>query len=285
MNKFIGWYFKQQTNDEFFAFIPALHIGKKCRSASVQVVTKSEAFFAEYPFESFFADKGNLNIRIGNCSFSKKGIEFDIKTDKINLSGFLRFGRLCPIKYDIMGPFKYVPFMECRHSIISMIHSVNGKLSFNDREITINDGIGYIEGDRGRSFPEQYAWTQYLGCEDTPVSLMLSVADIPLYGIKFKGVICVILWEGREYRLATYLGARVVSIENGKITIKQKNLTFTAELLERNELELKAPVFGAMRRFIRENPLCTARYTLMEDQEVIFDFITDRASFEFEYRV
>ena len=42
-----------------------------------------------------------------------------------------------------------------------------------------------------------------------------------LAGIHFTGVIAVILWKGKEYRLATYLGAKVVQIQNGKIRIVQ----------------------------------------------------------------
>lgn len=43
---------------------------------------------------------------------------------------------------------------------------------------------------------------------------MLSVADIPMAGIHFTGIIGAILWMGKEYRIATYLGARVVKIQN-----------------------------------------------------------------------
>lgn len=42
---------------------------------------------------------------------------------------------------------------------------------------------------------------------------MLSVADIPMAGIHFTGVIGAIMWYGMEYRLATYLGAKVVQIQ------------------------------------------------------------------------
>ena len=45
---------------------------------------------------------------------------------------------------------------------------------------------------------------------------MLSVADIPIAGIHFTGIIGNILWEGKEYRLATYLGARLVHLKKQK---------------------------------------------------------------------
>ena len=81
-----------------------------------------------------------------------------------------------------------------------------------------------------------------------PFALMLSVADIPMAGIHFNGVIAVILWKGKEYRLATYLGAKVVQIQNGKIRIVQGDMELEARLLEKVKCSLKAPVAGNMNR-------------------------------------
>lgn len=49
----------------------------------------------------------------------------------------------------------------------------------NGREYSFRSAWGYWEGDRGRSFPREYVWTQ---CCFRGGSLMLSVADIPLPG-------------------------------------------------------------------------------------------------------
>lgn len=48
---------------------------------------------------------------------------------------------------------------------------------------------------------------------------MLSVADIPVMGLRFTGIIGVVLWRGKEYRLATYLGAKVVEHRDRKVRI------------------------------------------------------------------
>lgn len=99
----------------------------------------------------------------------------------------------------------------------------------NGETYSFNNGKGYWEGDRGRSFPERYIWTQ---CCFPQGSLMLSVADIPMAGIHFTGIIGSILWEGREYRLTTYLGARLVHLKNRKLRILQGNLELDVCLLE-----------------------------------------------------
>lgn len=58
---------------------------------------------------------------------------------------------------------------------------------------------------------------------------MLSVADVPLGGTHITGIIGVILLDGKEYRLATYLGAKAVSIENEEVIVRQGNRTLTAK--------------------------------------------------------
>lgn len=59
--------------------------------------------------------------------------------------GNVWFGPPSPIRYDIMGPFAWVPFLECRHRIFSMRHRVTGRLVINDTEYRFADAAGYIE--------------------------------------------------------------------------------------------------------------------------------------------
>ena len=105
-----------------------------------------------------------------------------IRTPEVNVMGRLKFGPRTPLKYDIMGPFALVPFLECRHSVWSMRHSVNGMVMVNGQTFTFQNACGYWEGDRGRSFPKEYLWTQ---CSFQNGSVMLSVADIPVFGIRY----------------------------------------------------------------------------------------------------
>ena len=112
---------------------------------------------------------------------------------------------------------------------------------------------------------------------------MLSVADIPIAGIHFTGVIGVILWHGKEYRLATYLGAKVVKIQNGNIRIVQGDMELEVCLLESVKCPLKAPVVGNMKRTIQEGAACRAWYRFCKNGSPVFQFETDKASFEYEY--
>ena len=112
---------------------------------------------------------------------------------------------------------------------------------------------------------------------------MLSVADIPMAGIHFTGMIGVILWQGKEYRIATYLGARAVQIQNKAVRVIQGNMELDARLLEASGRPLKAPAKGDMVRTIHESASCRAFYRFRIGSRTLFAFETDRASFEYEY--
>ncbi len=196
------------------------------------------------------------------------------------VTGSVRFGVFTPIKYDIMGPFHFVPFMQCRHSVYSMRHRVDGEIRVNGVSYVFRNAVGYLEGDRGPSFPKEYAWTQ---CSFPDGALMLSVADIPLGRFHFTGVIGVVVLHGKEYRLATYLGAKAVTIKNGEIIVRQGNLCLRVKQLGLPGHPLQAPVGGAMTRTIHEHPSCKAYYRFTDGDVTLLEFEAPNAAFEYEY--
>lgn len=277
-HSFYGWYLKCQSDTQTLAVIPAVHNTRNKRTCSIQVITDDDAWTVTFAADSFQRTK--RNIFIGENRFGEKGIHLAIHTPQLTIRGNLHFGPLFPLKYDIMGPFALVPFMECRHSVWSMRHSVRGNVCINGKKYSFQNAWGYWEGDRGRSFPKEYIWTQ---CFFSGGSLMLSVADIPMLGIHFTGIIGIVLWRGKEYRIATYLGARVVRIQNKMVRVIQGNLVLDVRLIEASERPLKAPAKGDMVRTIHESASCRAFYRLRKEGCTLFAFETDRASFEFEY--
>ncbi len=277
-NFFYGWYFKCQSDTQTLAVIPAVHNARNKRTCSIQVITDQDAWTVTFPADLFKRTKGN--IFIGENRFGEKGIRLAIHNPQLTIRGNLDFGRLFPLKYDIMGPFMLVPFMECRHSVWSMRHLVTGNVCINGQEYSFQNARGYWEGDRGRSFPQEYIWTQ---CCFEGGALMLSVADIPMAGIHFTGIIGAVLWRGKEYRIATYLGARVVRIQNKTVRVIQGNLELEVRLLEAAKQPLKAPTKGNMVRTIHESASCRAFYRFRKKGCILFAFETDKASFEFEY--
>lgn len=277
-SSFFGWYMKCQSDTQTFAVIPAVHHGKQCADCSIQIITQDGAWTVTFPIHVFQKTKGK--IFIGENQFGKEGIRLSVNTPELCVKGKLKFGTLSPLKYDIMGPFAFVPFMECRHSVLSMKHSVCGTVYVNGKKYLFQNGSGYWEGDCGRSFPKEYAWTQ---CCFSNGSLMLSVADIPIAGIHFTGIIGIVLWHGKEYRLATYKGASAVKIGNGILQIHQGDMELEVRLLEKSARPLKAPSNGKMVRTIHESAACRAFYRFRKAGHTLFSFESCRASFEYEY--
>lgn len=278
---FFGYYYKCQSDTQTIALIAATHGTGADRSCSIQVITEKGAWAAEFPYADYF-HQGSL-IRIGKNVFNRNGLRVDIDSGDLCIRGELAFGPLTGLRYDIMGPFALVPRMECRHMVGSMRHTVDGVLTLNGEEYRFVHGKGYWEGDQGRSFPKRYLWTHTFLPEGG--SLMLSVADIPLGGISFTGIIGVVLWKGREYRLATYLGARAAEIQNGGAWIRQGNKSLKARLIESSAKKgLRAPVKGSMVRTIHESTECRAEYEFRIGDHLLFHLVTDKATFEYEYQ-
>lgn len=277
---FYGWYFKCQSDTQTLAVIPAVHRTGDKKTCSIQVITEEHSWTVSLPIEAF-RQKGKT-IFIGKSRFGERGIRLAICVPGLKVNGRLEFGSLFPLRYDIMGPFSLVPFLECRHSIWSMKHTVRGTVSVNGTEYFFDGAEGYWEGDRGRSFPKEYIWTQ---CSFHGGALMLSVADIPMAGFHFQGIIGIVLLDGREYRLATYLGAKTVRIRDGLVRVIQGRMELEAELLERAGKPLMAPARGDMVRTIHESAACRAKYRFRKNGRTLLAFETDRASFEYEYRV
>jgi len=138
--------------------------------------------------------------------------------------------------------------------------------------------MGYIEGDRGRSFPASYLWTQCLWKDG---SLMLSVARIPFGGIRFTGCICALIFHDREYRLATYRGAKMAEWSARGAVLRQGKYRLEVQLLEQNAQPLRAPAAGSMCRTVQESLCARVRYRFWKGGRLIFDHTDAHAGFEY----
>lgn len=275
---FCGWYFRCQSENRTLALIPSIHKTEDGDFCSLQIITGTGACSLHLPGSIFHQD-GN-QILIGENRFGPQGISLNMQAQGLTVTGSVAFGPLTPLRFDIMGPFRYVPFLECRHSVFSMRHTVDGTITVNGVPFHFQKGTGYIEGDRGRSFPKKYVWTQ---CSLPEGALMLSVAEIPLFGFRFTGIIGAVLLRGKEYRLATYLGARAVKIQDGEIVIRQGRLCLTVRRQGEPGHPLQAPILGDMSRMIHEHPACKVYYCFQDHEETLLELEAANAALEYEY--
>ena len=278
---FEGWYLRHQNGRDTLALIPAFHKSSSgLPSASLQVITDQNSWWVPFDTCDFLARSDTFDVLLGQNRFCQKGVYLDIESDKLSLRGVLEYGHFTPPKYNMMGPFAFLPAMECRHGVLSFGHTVYGSVILNGRTIDFSSATGYIEKDWGRSFPNAYAWTQCNRFGDIPCSILLSVAIIPWFGLSFTGCIASVLYRGIEHRLATYLGARVLQCSSSNIILGQRNSILWAQLLEEQPHTLRAPQNGTMQRIIRESPACRVRYRFYQNSILKFDLTSRQAGFE-----
>lgn len=258
---FEGYYYKHQKGDDTLCII----VSQAGTARFIQVITGEQAWQAPLT-------EGNY--------FSKEGIRLAIETPELSLKGEIRYENLTPLRTDIMGPFRFFP-MECSHGVISMGHRLSGQVKLNGRVIDFTGGRGYIEMDQGKSFPSAYTWVQANDFEED-CSVMTAVAKIPFCGFHFRGCICAIYYKGKEYRLATYLGVRVIECTRRNIILQQGKYRLEIRIGSGSGHLLRAPVQGQMNRTIVESAACTAEFTFFCRGHIIFHLRSDHAGFEYE---
>ena len=280
---FEGWYLKHQTpQGQTLALIPAFHLdGRGRRTASLQVISSDAAWWLEYPESQLQFSRQPFQVQIGPSSFNSQGSDLHIEQDGLSLHGALHYGPFTSLQSNIMGPFRFFAGMQCSHGIISMGHSLSGTLELNGEQIDFSNGIGYIETDRGRSFPSAYLWTQCVWDGPEQGSLMLAIATIPLPVGSFTGCICSIYYCGREYRLATYRGVRIETWSPSGAVIRQGKYRLEVELLNERRQALLAPVEGRMERTVHESLCAKVCYRFWHGKDLLFQHTDENASFEY----
>lgn len=268
MKGFEGWYFKHQRGKDMLAFIP----GRAESGAFVQMITSRDS--RQFPVDSLNVEGGV--IRAGDCVFSPGGRQINLP----GIRGEIDYGAWQPLSSDIMGPFRFLP-MECRHGVLSMDHFLRGGVEIGGEVWNFDGGRGYVETDRGVSFPSGYLWMQ---CNTFPeeCGVMVSVARIPFCGRSFRGCICALIYGGKEYRFATYCGVRILAFSETHICLKQGSFLLELDMQPagRGHL-LAAPADGQMSAVIRECCNADLRLRLWEDSRKILGLSSSTAAYEY----
>lgn len=278
---FEGWYFKNTNDTQGISFIPGININDDGKEAFIQVITKEGSYFVKYNIDDFEFSYSPFYIKIGNNFFSKEKIHIDINDSMqdIIIYGDIHYKDSTNIKTsllnpNIMGPFSYIPFMECNHAILSMKGVANGFININDEKLVFNNGTSYIEKDFGCSFPSSYIWCQGNEFQNSDASFMLSIADIPLNLFNFEGVICVLKVDDSEYKFTTYNNTKIIKYEASEnlvhVILKKNDYYLYIDGICLNSFKLVAPIKGRMSKDILESISSVITVTLIRGDETIF---------------
>ncbi len=292
---FEGWYVKFTDTEQDFtlALIPGLakFSTEEC-FVQYNLFYKGEKHSGKltFPIERFEVVDEPYSILMPRFVLSEHGMKAHLKDDENDLLVDLNFGDFLRLKQDlyspsIMGPFEYIK-MPCSHDVVSMRHQVTGKVIINGETLKIDNGRGYIEKDRGSTFPSRYVWAQSNQFkENDKSSLFLSVADIDLKAVHFTGTIAVFHDGKKEHRFATYLGSkakvRVDEDQMGyRVTLKDKSKTLIAEVSLLNGTDLIAPMNEGMDYSIKETVKATIAVTFKQKNEPSLILTSDNGAAE-----
>lgn len=239
-NYFEGWYFKHVSKnlDNVFSFIPGISLSDNDPHSFIQVINgiTEKTCYITYPVNEFKWEKDKLYLKIGDSVFTDKYIDLNIKDEKISVTGRLEYSNI--VKYPgsilspgIMGWYSYIPFMECKHGIVSVNHKISGTITIDNVLTDMNEGRGYIEKDWGTSFPEAWIWIQSNNFNNSDTAFTFSVAKIPWLGRHFPGFISFLYYDKRFYLFSSYNNSVLK-----EINYDGKTISFT---LKNNDSTLK----------------------------------------------
>lgn len=264
---FEGWYFKQVSSDEntVLCLIPGLSVHHGTKSPFIQVILArkdGEVWHQTTDWldvSALHAQNAPFSIQLDGNHFRRDGITLAYFGQRLQVRGELRFSSLIAPPASlwaptVMGPFSYLPGMECIHSIISLTHALSGSLEINGRPTDFTGGKGYLEKDWGSSFPGRYVWLQSNHFARDG-SLFFSWADIPALGTTFKGYIAHLYYGGIHHRYATYTrgGCGLTSFEQEvEIILKNRDSELQIKAVQSGGASLAAPHRGQMVHTIKE---------------------------------
>lgn len=269
---FEGWYYRAESRSgETVAVIPGISKGRSGSEAFIQLICSflDETFYDSYPASRFVPSGNEMLFDLGGSSFSRNQI--DLRIDRgVPVRGTVRFVDAHPYpggKWGpgIMGPFSFLPFMECRHGVVTAQSRTAGSLEIGGRTVDFGDGWGYIEKDWGSSFPSAFIWMQTGHFQNSDASFMLSLAKVPVFGRHLRGLISFLYLGGKFYRFATYTGASARGYaqkgDDFCLFVESPGYRLGVWVQAARGNDLKAPGNGEMNRKIRE---CTNGHIAVE---------------------
>ena len=263
---FEGWYFKNVSSDlsQVYSFIPGISLNAANPHAFIQVINgiTGKTQYVEYLVSEFTFEKDSFLVKIGNSVFTSDYMHLDIDSPLIKVSGQIGFSNV--VKYPsslfspgIMGWYSFVPFMECKHGVVSVSHGIDGDLWIDNQKINFFGGRGYIEKDWGKSFPESWIWLQSNNFQNSDACIMLSIAKIPWLGSYFTGFLGFLYYEKEFYPFSTYLKSKITEFKliDGKVVVHLKSKKHELHIVAcpKNSGVLLAPKLGQMSRRIKES--------------------------------
>jgi len=293
---FEGYYYKLYSarQDRTLAFIPGVFDnGIEADSHAFLQVLDSQGNRYRYlrsPVSELVPSGTGFDLRLGNSRFRLDSCALDVRradaeiTGTVNLSGIIPWPKL-PFSRGTMGPFGYLPFLEDYHQVCALHARLGGSISLDGEAIDFTDGYGYIEKDLGRSFPRSWIWLQSVFPDAPQSSVFLSLAEVPLGKLVFKGFLACVLFQGTPRVFATYTGASCrASRDGGLVRIElagfRSRAVLTIDRSQASYIKCLAPTSGQMQPRDDESLDASISVELYRGENLIARLFSDRCALE-----
>lgn len=264
---FEGWYYKLVDADAqgAMAVIPGVFFARDRTESHcfVQIFDgrAGRAWYQRYPIEDFWAHPNRFEVRVGPNRFSLASLTLNISNTELSVQGRVELGpaKAWPVTISspgVMGPFAWLPFLECYHGLLSFDHALAGGFELEGETRSFDAGRGYLEKDWGSSFPSSWIWCQCNHFPQAGVSVSASIAEIPNLGRSFPGFIVGLQIDEQLHAFTTHNLSRIEVLRADEhevawtLTNKTHRLTL---LIERAEAtRLPGPRIDGMKREVHE---------------------------------
>lgn len=288
---FEGWYVKLVAPaGRTVVLIPGVFTGGDDPHSFVMVADteRPDSHRLRFPTSAFRGVEDGFDVHVGPNRFHAGGVEVDLPHHVWPVRGRVGFGDLHPWPVTArapgcMGWYGWMPFLECYHGVVSMAHDLTGSLEVAGEGISFDGGLGYIETDWGRNFPDTWVWVHAVVGD---ASVMVSIARVPFLGGSFPGFLAAVLLPdtGELVRFATWTGARIAELSTDDATawvvLEDDDWRLEVEASVGHPVELAGPSSRGMDRTVLEGIASPVAVRLARDGVTILEGKTDGGGVE-----
>lgn len=281
-NNFENWYFKlvDGNKEKTLDILIEMHSTKQGKEAYIQVMGNAihEVICVHYPIESIRSEE--TEIQIGENVLGLEQITLNIKKEDFHLKGELILSHHKQLKQSLwvpglMGPYKYLPFLESYHEVLSLEHTLMGSLWINENKIVFDEGKGYIEKDWGKATPNVWLWAQCNHFKRKDVALMIGVARLPIFFDYYTCFSIPIYYKDRVEIFSNYNGGHLSKLYRYKgyvhLIITQKSKILDIKIYGSDENSCTASKSSHMIRDVYACDTAKIEVLITENGQTVFE--------------
>ena len=213
----------------------------------------------KYPIEAFSYTSDSITIE--NNVLSRDYIQLDLDEEKFQLNGKIIFsqGKQLETKFwrpGLMGPIKWLPFLNSYHEVLSLTHIIMGEINFNNKEISFDEGRGALDKDWGKSFPNVWFWMQCNHFQKHDAAMMVGVARMPIFLNYYTAFAMPFYFNDKTEIYANYTGAHIAKLYRYKgyihLIITEKSKVIALKVFGKEDVPLIASPMGHLIRDVYE---------------------------------